>query len=225
MKRGFFMKRVLCIAFMALLISSVCSAADTQARFLLTYFMPGDTYTWDNGRSLEAQYVYWKTPNVGFAIALGTGSWNVNDNMDAGYLAGLGPSVARETSGSATVFPLGFSLLYNPDVQGVIKTDFDFGNIPLILEGGLRYMFVNSNIHTTENLGYTYKKENVDINDGLVGLVAADMVFPLPSKIKLSAGFGYQFDIVKGNIKWSGFDLGDNEFRAFFLRLALTLKI
>jgi hypothetical protein len=84
---------------------------------------------------------------------------------------------------------------------------------------------MHSSIHTTENLGYTYNKEKVDINDGLVGLVAADMVFPLPSRVKLSAGFGYQFDIVKGSIKWSGFDLGDNELRAFFLRLALALKI
>jgi hypothetical protein len=187
--------------------------------------LPGDSYTWDNGRSLEAQYAYWKTPNIGLAIALGAGSWNVNDSMDTGFLAGQGPSVARKTGGSATMFPLGFSLLYNPDVQGVIKTDFDFGNIPLILEGGLRYVFVNSDIHTTDNLGYTYLKKKVNIDNGLVGLVAADMLFPIPSRVKLSAGIGYQFDIVKGSIKWSGFDLGDNELKSVFLRLGLTLKI
>ena len=219
------MKRALCILLMILSVSSVCFAGDTEARFLLNYFMPGDTDIWEDGRSLEAQCTYWKTPNVGFAIALGAGSWDVNDSMDAGFLAGLGPSVATKTSGSATVFPLGFSLLYNPDVQGVIKTDFDSGNIPLILEGGLRYVFINSDIHTTENLGYTYLKKEVDIDNNLVGLVAADIIFPIPSRVKLSAGIGYQFDIVKGSIKWSGYDLGDNELKSFFLRLGLSLKI
>ncbi|MGC9323778.1 MAG: hypothetical protein ACP5G0_03410 [Desulfomonilia bacterium] len=221
------MKSALYIACMALFVSSACCAADTETRFLLHYFMPSDSATWDNGYSVEAQYVWWKRPDIGFLCAGGVGTWNVNSKLDVGNKAGLGPSRATRVDGSATIFPVGVSLVYNPDIRGAIKTDF--GNVPLLLEAGIRYVFVSSGVDTTERTydgsDTVYITEDLDIGDSLMGIVAADIVFPVPFNALISFGLGYQFDIMRGTIDWAGYDLGGNRFKAVVLRLGVTLKM
>ena len=124
--------------------------------------------------------------------------------------------VAAKDEGSATTFPFGASILYRPTVSGPTE---------ITLEGGFRYVFVNSDIDITATDGYYIYKDNVEIDDGLVGLIGADIAYPLSPKVKLGFGAGYQFDISKGKATWFGVDLGDNEMKGFYLRLGLNVKI
>ena len=206
------MKKVVCLLFFGLLISSsVCNAAGNELRFLPYHIIPGDD-AWDSAIGIEVQYVIWSQTNFGFVLAGGIGSWKIDEDILIDYDLGLAVGI----DGSAKTFPLGASVLLRP-FEGV-TADITF-------EGGLRYVFVDSNIDAWVSDGYDSLKATVDINNGLIGLIAGNVAYPISPKMNLGFGVGYQFDISKGSVKWYGADLGDNAMKGFFLRLGLNLKI
>jgi len=209
------MKRILfpiILVLVLLLSSTVCFAADRELRFSPSYIIPGDDDTWDNALGIDVQYIVWNTPTLGFAASGGIGSWNVNDELLIDYEAGY----AMEIDGSATMLPLGASVLYRPSTSSSAKITF---------EAGLRYVIVNSGINIAATDGYYYLEDEVDIDNGLVGIIGADLEFPLSPTANFGLGAGYQSDLSKGDASWFGVELGDNELKGLFIRIGLTLKI
>jgi hypothetical protein len=203
------MKRIPILLIGLLISSTVCFAAENELRFFPTYIIPGDNDTWDEAYGIEAQYILWHTPNVGTALSAGVSSWKVN-SVYVGY------GTVAEVDGSATTFPIGATVLYRPTVGGPSE---------VTLECGFRYVIVSSDIDVTVFEGYNKYKHKVDIDDGLVGLLGADISFPVSATMKIGFGAGYQFDISKGDVIFQGFDIGNNEMKGFFLRLGMNIKI
>lgn len=223
------MKIVFSSVWMALCMSSSIYGADTQTRLILCHSMPTDTSFWDHGNSLEAQYVYWKDPYLGLSLSTAAGSWKVNDHVDIMNLAGQGPTRSIRTSGRADLLALGASVVCDPNAGGAMKTQNGIGNVSILFESGVKYVFINSDIETSEAMAgegeIIYGKKPVDIDDGLIGLVTADIVLPFPHAVKMFLGMGYQFDIFKGGMSWAGYDLGDNRFKSFVFRLSINMDI
>jgi hypothetical protein len=203
------MKRLSLLLIGLLISSTVCFSAENELRFLPTYIFPGDDHTWDEAYGIDVQYILWHTPNLGTALSAGVSSWKIN-SIYVGY------GTVTEVDGSARTFPIGASVLYRPTVGGPSE---------VTLECGLRYVFVNSDINVTVSDRYGIYKHKVDIDDGLVGLLGADISFPVSSTIKVGFGAGYQFDISKGDVIFQGIDIGNNEMKGFFLRLGMNIKI
>ena len=172
--------------------------------------MPGDDDLWDNALSIDVQYIVWNTPTVGFAVSGGIGSWEANDDIYYGY------GLAGQADGSAKTFPLGASVLFKPVANSSAE---------ITIETGLKYVIVDSSVDGALTDGVTVIIDDFDIDNGFVGLLAADIAIPVSPKFNLGIGAGYQFDISKGDISWGGIDTEDNELKGFFLRLGLNFKI
>jgi len=84
---------------------------------------------------------------------------------------------------------------------------------------------VSSDVDGTVTDGADTLKDTIDIDDGLIGLIAGNVAYPISPTMNLGFGAGYQFDISKGSAEWYGFDLGDNEMKGFFLRLGFNVKM
>lgn len=191
--------------------SAVCLAANTELRFRPFLLFPGDDDTWDDAAGFEAQCVFWTTSNFGIAVAAGLQKWNVTDGI---YTE---PGYAVEADGDATVIPFGASVLFRPLPVN--------SQIILTLEGGLRYAIVNSDIDVVAtDYEYIYGDE-VDIDNGLIGILGVDVGIPFSQKASLSFGAGYQFDIAKGDAEWYGINIGENELKGLMLNFGINVKL
>jgi len=105
----------------------------------------------------------------------------------------------------------------------------------LTLEGGLRYVIVNSNVEfvQAEAIADAYgnyiaaaESIEIDFDDGIVGVVGADFDLQLGEGFYLFAGAGYQFDVLKGDITVGGINSEvENELNAIYARAGITLDI
>jgi hypothetical protein len=191
--------------------STVCFADGNELRFSSYYLIPGNDDVWDNAIGVETQIAFWNTPNLGFALSGGLSKWNVND------LIQVKGDYAYKLNGSAMIFPFGISTLYRPSIGESAEVTF---------EGGIRYVFVNSDIDVTLDDDLYIYKISLDIDDGLVGIIGANVDFPVSPIAKFGFGAGYQFDISKGDVSSNGLDLDiDNELKGIYLRFGLTVKL
>lgn len=205
-------KKILGVLILGVLVSStVCLAYDTEVRLRPYAIFPGDDDTWDNAYGLEAKCIFWADPNFGIALSGGIEQWNVTDDIYAD------PGYAIKADGDAVMIPLGISALLRP-----LPSNSPF---TLTLEGGLRYVVVNSDITiTATDYEYIYEDE-VDIDNGLIGLIGADLSIPIAPKASVGLGMGYQFDISKGDATWVGINIGENELEGFYINLGLDIKL
>ncbi|MGI5869375.1 MAG: hypothetical protein ACOX9C_08035 [Kiritimatiellia bacterium] len=188
----------------------------TDVAGTLQYFMPGQDDDYDSGFGAEIQIRFWSCPNLGFALAGGVASWEVNEQEG---VADYGSSAfAASIEGDVTLVPIGGSILYRAALAD---------NLNLVLEGGLRYVIVESDATMTFALTEAYGgvvggSADMKIDNGFVGLVAANLEAELSPGVSLLGGVGYQFDITKGDVEWMGEDFGENELKAFFIRAGLA---
>lgn len=210
----FIMKKLFCLVITGLVLSSTtCLAGENEIRFLPCYLSPGIDDSWSYATGLEAQYVMWKAAYLGIAFAGGAVNWQVSDSIKVNVYT------AYKLRGSATTFPLGASVLFRPTLA-VLEEDITF-------ESGLRYVFVLSDVDARVQDGYSDTGSgSVDIDDGLLAVIAGDVAFPVSSKLKLGFGGGYQFDLSKGSTTLSGTDIKyDNRMKGCFLRLGVHVKL
>ena len=64
---------------------------------------------------------------------------------------------------------------------------------------------------------------DIEIDNSIVGLIAANLEAEVSPGINLLGGVGYQFDISKGDAELMGEDVGENELKAFFIRAGLAI--
>lgn len=194
-------------------------AAMTSTEFAgaLQYFMPGQDDDYDSGFGAEAQIRFWQSQNLAFALAGGLASWEIND-QEAVVSDGL-VAVAASMEGDVMLVPIGGSILFRPTLSG---------NLDLIIEAGLRYVIVESDAEATIAAADAFGNvvggtADIEIDNGVVGLIAANLEAELSPGVSLLGGVGYQFDIAKGDAEWMGEDLGENELKAFFIRAGLAI--
>lgn len=206
------MKRVFgLLVFGILVVSSVCYAADAELRLRPYYLIPGQDDYWDYALGIDARYVFWTNPNMGIALSGGLATWEANDGIF------FQDDLAAQLDGSALVIPLGVSVLLRPMPAG---TPFD-----LILEGGLRYVVVDSKVDLAATDFYYYFKDELDIENSVVGILGAEVCFPLSDGMGLSFGLGYQFDISKGDVEWFGVNIEEFEMKGFYFNFGVNISL
>lgn len=206
------MKRVLgLLVFGILVVSSVCYAADAELRLRPYYLIPGQDDYWDYALGIDARYVFWTNPNMGIALSGGLATWEANDGIF------FQDDLAAQLDSSALVIPLGVSVLLRPMPAGA---PFD-----LILEGGLRYVVVDSKVDLAATDFYYYFKDELDIENSVVGILGAEVGFPLSDGMGLSFGLGYQFDISKGDVEWFGVNIEEFEMKGFYFNFGVNISL
>lgn len=127
--------------------------------------------------------------------------------------------------GEATIIPVSSFLIY----------DIPLGTATLSLEGGFKYIFVNSDVeahmldgfidpYTGQAFGSDRWISETEIGGNLLGALAAHVAFPLNDKAKIFIGGGYQIDIVKSDVElknqysdYDGKSVTENELAGFFV--------
>lgn len=206
------MKRVCgLLVFGILVVSSVCYASGAEFRLRPYYLVPGEDRFWDHALGIDAQYVSWMDSHIGIGFSVGLAAWKAEDHVfvEEDFVAQL--------DGSALVVPMGASVLLRPTPADAL---FD-----LTLECGLRYVVVNSNVDFAATDFYYYLEDELDIENGVVGGVGAEVGFPLSDAMGLSFGVGYQFDISKGDVEWFDVNVGEFEMKGFYFNLGLNIAL
>jgi hypothetical protein len=209
------------LAFIILvLFASVAHAEPPEVRFLLSSMTPlSDDENWDNAYGLDVELINWFSPAVGVAAVAGVSQWNAKEYELYDYYPDSGTSVTARLDGDARVVPIGMSLLLRPVMNHAIE---------VTAEAGARYAIVNSNVTAryavSDGFGTVYRKDRIEIDDGAYGLIALDIAFPLSPYARISVGFGYQFDLAKGDANYSGNDIGDSEFEASIARFGFNAR-
>ncbi|HNR93984.1 MAG TPA: hypothetical protein PKM67_02385 [Kiritimatiellia bacterium] len=221
-------KVVISLLVIGVLVTGVYGSSEKSTELKLggEAIFPGQDDDWDKGYGASARVIFWRTSELGLALSIGVQKWDVNDEMYtySEYLgSGIGYGYAGGLEGDATMVPVGASGLY---IIPVGK------NASLTLEGGLRYVIMNSNVKYVEAealadtygnvLGASYSYD-VDFDNGIVGIIGADFDIELSPGFRLFAGAGYQIDLLKGDTEADGVDIDyENELKGAFIRAGLA---
>lgn len=195
-------------------------AAKTQTDLsgALVYFKPSDDESYDSAFGVEGQMRFWQNEDVGFALAVGLSSWELNElgAYEEYYYGDYVVAVeAVAIDGKVLTLPIGGSVLFRPMMKE---------NISVTIEAGIRYVLVESDAEVEyyyeDITGYTeYIKEEIEIDNGIVGLIAVDVEGKISKDMVVFAGVGYQFDIDKGDAELSALDISaENELEALVVR-------
>lgn len=205
------------------------AAANMEMRIGGEGMLPGNDDDWDIGYGASAQVIFWSDTGLGFALSAGAQQWEINDDVTAygeDLGGGYGYGYAAGLEGDAMMIPLGASALYRVALGQTAS---------LTLEGGLRYVIVNSNIEFVQAEAIadmygnyiTYAESyEIDIENGIVGVLGADFEMEVSPGFRLFAGAGYQFDVLKGDTSIVGFDIDyENELKAIYFRAGLAFAL
>ncbi|MBI1929695.1 hypothetical protein HYR99_36285 [Candidatus Poribacteria bacterium] len=216
------MKKLL-VAFVGLsMVTSIVFAeqAKQETEFVGTaiYYKPGQDDDYDNGFGAEAQARFWLNPSVGLALSLGAASYQINEQEEIMSYGLVAVGVSME--GDVTLIPLGGSILFRPVSDN---------KLALTLEAGIRYVIVDSQakaeIAAANAFGdFVHTRDTIKIDNGVVGVVGANIEGKVSPQVSLLAGLGYQFDIVQSDAKWMGEDLGDNELKALLVKAGIVIR-
>lgn len=199
---------ILCI----LVLAPACFSAGPELRIRPYYLSPGDDDLWDSASGLDAQATFWLDQNLGIALTAGVSRWEANDDYrydDDGYLCWL--------DGSALMTSFGPSVLFRPGIPNSL--------VELTFEAGLRYIAVDSDVDFYLDDGATTYVGELDMDDGVVGVLGVDAGIPISRQAKLTVGLGYQFDLNKGDADWYGVEIGENEMKGFYLNFGINLSM
>jgi hypothetical protein len=84
---------------------------------------------------------------------------------------------------------------------------------------------VDSNVDLAATDFYYYAEDELDIENSVVGILGAELGFPLSDGMGLSFGFGYQFDISEGDVEWLGVDIEEFEMKGFYFNFGLNINL
>lgn len=214
------MKKMLLVLVGMLIVSGAAWAAEPAGTsvdlvVLGTYYSPDNDKIYDDGWGAEAQLRFWVNDMVGLALAGGYSEWNYNEDLDTTD----GDEFDLDSDGDVALMPAGASLLLRP-----INTE----RVSLVLEGGVRYVFVDSDINDDNDQalprapGITLN--DIDIDDGFVAVATAQLELHLTDALYLLAAAGYQWDIEKGDINIGDTKIGENELESFIAQAGIGLR-
>jgi hypothetical protein len=230
----------------AIVVFAAChvyGGSSGEARLGGIYMSPSSDL-WDSGAGLSAQWRSTMKDNWQFAASLGFAKIDANTDeipgskgaVVTGGQSGTYWGFVDKYEGDATIIPLGVSAIYS----------INLGQADVTLEGGLKYVFVNSSVKANLIDGYIDPrtgrvipgspvdrwKEDVDIGNNLLGTLGAQLNIPVSDKAKLYLGAGYQFDITKSDAKiesrWREYDgksVTKSEFGGLFAEIGISFEL
>ena len=155
------------------------------------FVFPSDA-AWKQAFGGEAQWRRWRSPTFGFALAAGIQTWKLENKQLIVHDSDiLNPML----DGSATVVPLGASLLFRrepkPDTTSVL------------LDLGLRYALISSDANVTYEYIDHYGNHRispypVDFDNRLLAVAAIEIGGQLGDDAEWFVTGGYQFDFTSG---------------------------
>lgn len=188
-----------------LLAAAAAAAAPDDgwdARVSAGYYMPEDGQIYRNGHLFELQARRWFTDRFGLALALGAGSWDLQDYHANAGLGVFSMSSSGELSveGSVFLIPAGLSLVFR---QPLWERTY------LVLEAGARYVAVLAE-YDRARLDLTVggrrvrtvgaEKDDLETEDydaNIVFVLGAEFSTFLSDYVFLFAGAGYQLDFME----------------------------
>jgi len=191
-------------------------AEQTNLKTSLLYYIPSDDDVWDNGYGADVQLQFWQSETFGLGLSIGIANWDLAGSSTEGR------DFVLEEDGSATLIPIGGSVLFRPAVSG---------NATLTLEAGIRYVIIEADADVdyavATSRGFIAGSAEYDADDAVMGLVQADLEFPVNETASLFVGAGFQFDIDESeasvNILGEEFAT-DVEGQAFFIRVGAIIE-
>lgn len=173
------------------------------------YWIPGDGDfdLFDSGYGLSASYREWFSFPWGVGVNLGVDQWQVDGNSHAFKYKAL-----SDYEGDALLIPLGASMFFNL---------IDWDNWNLVLEAGLKYLLVDSNVSlysSDDKLCH-----DVDIGSALLCTLGAEYEYMISENLYMLGGVGYQMDIMKADTEYSIYDVRDTSFAGLYVRLGAKI--
>lgn len=206
------MKKAILLACAALLCGSAALGgmiSDDPGELAVAgqYWFPGagDFDLFESGYGLAVSYREWFSFPWGVGVNLGLAQWQVDGGSDAYKYDKL-----IQYDGDALLIPLGASVYFNL---------IDWDNWNLILETGLQYVFVDSNVSVFNNEEAVQRRQDIDIDGAVLWNLGAEFEYMISENIFLQASAGYQIDAIAGNTEYSGRSVRDTRFEGFFGRL------
>jgi len=192
---------------------------ETDIAVTAIYYKPGQDDNYDNGFGAEAQARFWFNQNIGLALSLGAGAFQVKDQEITESTGSIAAGLSL--NGDISLVPIGGSLLFKP---------VNNARIQLTLEAGIRYVLVNSQAEVefaTANASgdFVYVKDTIDMENGVVGVIGANIEGKVGKQVSLLAGIGYQLDLVKGESKWRNVELDNNELKALLVKIGIVINL
>ena len=155
------------------------------------YWFPGagDYDLFKRGYGATVSYREWFSFPWGVGVNLGLAQWQVDSGSNA-----LKYKELSDYDGDALLIPLGASLYFNV---------IDWDNWNLILNTGLQYVFVDSNV-SVYNAEETVKaRQDVDIGNVLLWDIGAEYDYMITENLFMVGGVGYQIDIIDGDTEYN----------------------
>lgn len=170
----------------------------------------GDYDLFDLGLTAEVQFRDWASFPWGYALTLGYGEWSVDRNASS-------PGAALyDFSGNLEVVPFGGSLLYSV---------YDDGSWRFLLDAGVRYSAVDSQIKARNRDEGGRTKYEVDIDDSIQYLIGASADYTISPDVSCSFGAGYRDDISRGELSTERGPGREAIMESFFLSAALRFNL
>jgi len=217
------------IRMMTLLLALLCgltfAGSDNDISVAALFYAPAEDEDYDFGVGAECQVRFRMNNYAGFVFTAGLSNWSANDQYiysDA-IINGMQQDYFGDISGSVYMFPVGGS---------IVLCSQSGQSLTVCIEGGIKYVFIKSDVTLDGflgtppyNPGSEAMSEELEIDDGIIGLLKATLEYPLSNSTQVFAGFGYQFDLEKGDAKLFGQQTGDNELQSFLVEVGIRADI
>ncbi|MDD4871184.1 MAG: hypothetical protein PHR77_11550 [Kiritimatiellae bacterium] len=180
--------------------------------------LPASGDEWDSGMGGEIQFKWWINDRWGWMFAAGYQSWKLSDTMPITMDAYFNPEF---TAGDVTLAPLGVSLLYKIPRKSESRLSF-------ILDGGIRYVFVQSDAEVTFDYVNHYGESwhinsPIAVDDKFMAVVNATADLNISERFSWFAGAGYQFDFGGDEETWLYQSIG-SDISGAIVQTGLNLK-
>lgn len=206
------MKRIHCsltIFSLLLAFATVAGAQGLQIRGGGIYYEPSGAAAtgseisglgeidWDSGTGLELQGIYWMHNSPwGIGASFGMAEWEIDDYEDRWVHHGR--TYDDVITGDAELSIIGVSLFYK-----LFENHGASGAWNGHLEGGVRFVSVDSNIRGTTAVNDGGRTpaiaQTIDIDDSVLGVFGFDVSLALSDTISLFGHAGIQFDLDQGD--------------------------
>lgn len=180
------------------------------------YAFPSDADFWSDAVGGELRLYRWFKPQWAAALTFGFADWS--PASEVAFPTDIRMVIEPTFSGTAMTYAPGASVFYRPAAE--------WKRFHLLLEAGLRYVFVDSSLEFTWQYEDHYGNEQtvtsmVTIDDRVMAVAGVEAWRPINERVSFFLGGGYQADLSAGDSNWLGQDFA-NELNAAVVRVGLN---
>ena len=167
----------------------------------------GDYELFSTTYGAQISYREWFRFPWAVGLNLGVAQWDMDHKAHA-----LKYDKLTDYRGDVLTVPIGAALYFNL---------MNWDNWNVILEAGLQYVFVDSNMSVFNNEEGANRRESVSIDNAVVWNVGAEYNYMLTENMFVLAGLGYQNDVMAAKTKHAGLSMHKTSFENIYLRLGV----